>query len=64
MWPQAASQRRMPICLYSSMRDRYGVFSTLTGPNVDQRESVCSEIGSGFDSLSKSRPGLRKGERG
>lgn len=53
---------RMPICLHSSMRDRHGVFSTLTGPNVDQRERVCSEISSASDILNKNRPGLRKEE--
>lgn len=44
------------------MRGRDGVFSTLTRPNVDQRESVCSKIGSASDSLSKNWPRPRKGE--
>lgn len=53
---------KMPICLYSSMRDRHGNFSPLTGPSVDQRENVCSEVGSASGTLSKNRPEIRKGE--
>lgn len=53
---------RRAISLHSLMRDRHGVFSILTGPNVDQRESVCSEIGSASNSLNKNRPAQRKGE--
>lgn len=53
---------KMPICLYSPMKDRHGNFSPLTGPNVDQRENVCSEVGSASDTLNKNWAGFRKGE--